>query len=165
MTHGPDRGDLAKVTFYTVVGDHTGKDKMAAAQPQSAPQPKAKTSVQVRVLDSLGEMFFGARIDFSIHGALAGRVIDSAGKATITYPELETELEVVVSAMNSTESRLLLSGVDIKPGSTQNFVDFRLPIRRSTNMPPQPTAKCPDGTSGQPCVNCPLGGSTIRVCG
>jgi hypothetical protein len=138
---------------------------MAAVQPQPAPQPKAKTSVQVRVVDALGELFFGAQIDFVLSGVSAGTVVDSAGAAKITYPEEGGALEVSVSALGATQSRLLSPGIDITPGGTRNLVDFRMPVRRTTNVPPQPVAKCPNGTSGQPCVDCPMNGSTIRVCG
>jgi len=121
--------------------------------------------VQVRVIDALGELFFGAQIDFSLRGASVGSVTDSAGEARITYPEEGAGLEVSVSASGATQSRLLAPGIDITPGGTRNLVDFKMPVIRSTNVPPRPVAKCPDGTAGQPCVDCYINGSTIRVCG
>ena len=131
---------------------------MSAVMQQSRSEPPRRKSVRIRVLDAAGQLFFGSTIAFWLRDTPVGAVEDSTGEASITYPESGGTLLIGVSARGAKQSQL------VKPGDSDNF-DFQLPVHRTLDTPPHPVARCPDGTAGQPCVNCYIGGSTIRVCG
>jgi hypothetical protein len=116
----------------------------------------ARRQVQVLVTDAAGQPFYGARLDFYHRDRNVGSLIDSTGVAVIDCPG-EVAVDVRVTAAGQQQM------VRIGPDDTQLNVTF--PILRASATVPIPTAECPDGTQGQPCVNCPLGSSTIRICG
>lgn len=128
------------------------------ATPAATASPRG-IAVGVRVLDAVGELFFGARIEFSLPNFPLGVVEQSAGQASIVYPASELLLKITVSGGGAQQSKLY------DPSSRSKEVNFQLPARRALQTPPKPVASCPDGKSGQPCVDCMIQGRPVRVCG
>jgi hypothetical protein len=113
--------------------------------------------VQVSVTDSFDQPFWGARIDFLGYGTLLASLHNSVGKASVELPA-DMQLEVRISAPGA------LQVVHLR--ADESRADVRLNVARQKSLTaPRPVAECPNGTQGQPCVNCPVGGSIIRVCG
>ena len=113
--------------------------------------------VQVSVMDNLGQPFWGAQIDFLSDGNLLATLNNSTGKALIELPA-DMRLDVRVSAAGA------LQTVRLRPDVLHADVQLNFPRQKFVTAP-RPVAECPDGTQGQPCVDCPVGGSIIRVCG
>ena len=111
---------------------------------------------RVQILDALGQVFFGVDIDFFANGAHLGGVKESDGKATIRYPASLGPVEVLVQAEGHQEVARIDSG--------QSSHTFSLPMFHQKTMEGKREARCADGTSGQPCVDCPVGNSTVRIC-
>jgi hypothetical protein len=122
-------------------------DTAAAAQP-----------LAILVVDSDGKPVVGARLEFRHNGALVGKVI-SGGESSI-QTEVWDELQVTAvvgdrrfSARAEFGERELTLVIPSSLAKT---------LRKPTGPP---TARCPDGTSGQPCVTCRINGQDYFVCG
>lgn len=123
-----------------------------------APIPKASSMHQFRVqiLDVLGQVFWGVSIDFFAGGAHLGGVRESDGEATIRYPTALGPVTVLVEAHGYKDQAEI--------GSQQSSHTFTLPISRRNSVTGKREARCADGTTGQPCVVCSVGDSTVRIC-
>jgi hypothetical protein len=116
----------------------------------------ARRQAVIAVRDVSGRPIKGAVIDVYMDGQRAAS-ITSSGISTIEISNASATLEVEVSAGN--QSRRVL----IPPG--QDHVDMEFDEIALTRSFAKPGGRCPDGTSGQPCVTCQIGKDQIRVCG
>lgn len=98
----------------------------------------------------------GAVIDVYVNGTRAAS-INSSGSSSVevSNPAARVELEI---AMGSHVRRATIS-----PGQPRLDISFPtiVPLRADFRA----GAKCPDGTTGQPCVICKIGPDHVRVCG
>ena len=95
----------------------------------------------------------------SLSGIGAGSIVTGAGRSgagiTVYDPNLSVELEARL------EGHVLQKIL----GPRENDVIFRFPIAARRGFTATPAeAKCPDGTTGNPCVECDLGTTKIRIC-
>jgi len=120
------------------------------------PTSSRARSVLVQVVDANGDPFIGATVAFALNGSDVGEVIDSRGSARIELPLESGDLSVTVSALGVVRS------IDLR--QIDSVVVTIPTISRAVSSLPE--ARCPDGTSGQPCVTCTLSnGRRVKVCG
>lgn len=112
--------------------------------------------ITVNVVDSQNAPINGADISFGVNGTPLGSVWRSLGKATIVMPDPFVVVEARATVMLVTQT------AQLPPG--QNTHTFRFSQAPPPKKLAPPEAQCPDGSSGQPCVDCQVGGSTVRVC-
>jgi hypothetical protein len=124
----------------------------------SAQIPSSRRLVRVQVLDARGQPFYGATIEFLLQSKLIGKILNSAGAATISYSASHIPLEIRASGAGASESQFA-------SGKKDSDLQLSLPVTRSSAVAPKPIAECPSGQQGQPCVDCPVPGGSIRLCG
>ena len=121
--------------------------------PRSYPNPKRQ--IRVFVVDSQGDPFYGARIEFFLGDQPIGEIGSSPGLSTLELPFADQALTIHVSYGTSSRQVVLR-------GDAEEIV-IKLPAR----APPwtQPSiVRCADGTVGQPCANCRVGNIVVRIC-
>lgn len=111
----------------------------------------------VEVVDPMGVPLDGADIHFEVNGSGAGSVFSSQGNASIEIDDQDVIITIRVDHDLETQIASVPAGV-----GSHRFV-FDNASRGLTKG--SPSARCPDGTTGQPCVTCNIGGSTVRICG
>lgn len=111
----------------------------------------------VEVVDPAGVAIQGADIHFEIDGVQVGSVFSSQGNASIEMDD--QDVEITISAIVGFETQAISLRASV---GAHRFVFANVPraVAKGT-----PSARCPDGTTGQPCVTCNIGGSTVRICG
>jgi len=112
--------------------------------------------VNISVLDRDGNHAQGAKLTFAIGGTEYGDVTIGDGPASIEIPDLWITIDV--SAMFAGELQL----THLSPGQNQYIFHFSK-FRKSRGITPG-VARCPDGTVGQPCVDCLIDGVLVRIC-
>jgi len=112
--------------------------------------------IAVHVVDANDILITGADILFSIDGIPAGGVRSSAGNASFYTPNSSVTVDISVVVDLRTQSAHLPPGFDTY---TFRFVEARAYLAAEL-----PVASCPDGSSGQPCVDCDIGGVFVRIC-
>lgn len=112
--------------------------------------------VGVTVFDSEGRLIGGTSISFVVNGTAVGDVPASEGKATIALFDPLVSLEVIAAVDGQVQRTL------VNPSDTT--VHFKFAGLRGGGAVPTPEAKCWNGTTGRPCVVCPIGGSFVRIC-
>ena len=115
--------------------------------------------INVQVRDATSTFIEGCDIQFFIADPPVtplGGVSKSRGHAALTVPDDSVVIGVSVTVDAATQTVLLPPG--------QN--DYTFVFQQAPSYPSlaSPRARCPDGTSGQPCVDCKIGGITIRIC-
>ncbi|CAH1044325.1 hypothetical protein HPTD01_2803 [Halomonas sp. TD01] len=123
-----------------------------------APMPKASPMHQFRiqVLDGAGQVFYGVTINLYARDAYLGGIEESDGEATIRYPASLGPVTVLIEA-DGYEAQTTI-------GADRSSHTFSLPTSRQRVTGGKREARCADGTSGQPCVVCAVGNSTVRIC-
>lgn len=123
----------------------------------TAPAPSARR-ISVTISTQAGQSLEGVDLEFFVDGKPWGSIVRSTGCPTIEVPGAKT-LEV----------RGHYQGVTFKHTFGAHESDYKIvaPIAQKVNTPPPgpPEARCPDGTTGQPCVTCQIAGVTVRICG
>lgn len=123
-------------------------------------QPSGAGSLRkllVEVVDQAGVPVQGADIHFEINGIKVGSVFGSQGNASIEMNNQDVEITICVIVGFETQAVSLHASV-----GAHRFVFNNAPYAVVKGTP---SARCPDGTTGQPCVTCHIGGSTVRLCG
>ncbi len=110
---------------------------------------------QVQVQDEHGIPIEGPDILFSVNGEPAGGVFGSNGTASFEAP-------YGVSVAASVEFLEIKKTLDLTDSSTRYTFEFPRPTEI---LPAARQARCPDGTTGQPCVDCKVDGKNVRICG
>jgi len=126
-----------------------------------AMQVMEKQTMSISVYDAEGKPFVGARLEFFVNGQLAGTVESSSGRAGIEAP---ADAHVEVRATYNEAMRSFAA----QPRSATSKVmmaALHMPMATPPALASQPEARCTDGTTGQPCVNCHIGDITVRICG
>ena len=103
----------------------------------------------------------GCDIFFYVDEILAGGVVGCHGQAIIECPK-DSSVTARVDVMGES----FLSSISEQFDSRTDF-EVRLQLEPQV-MPSSwttPEARCADGTTGQPCVNCRVGSTTVRICG
>jgi len=123
--------------------------------PHAMTMVRTQRQVSINVYDTYGNLFQGAQIDFLVDATLAGSVHSSDGRASIEVPD-DVSVEVRATCGHVTQAFNLQSD--------ETMHDFHMPtVSLGTAAPPE--ARCADGTTGQPCVDCRVGNITVRICG
>lgn len=119
--------------------------------------------VSVRAVDAGGRSIEGANVEFYVDGEHAGGVYGSSGTASL---DVAPNAGVEVSVTLAVGSRKLQQRKMFPKSGDDAELLLRFPSYRPPNFLPvrAPEARCPDGTSGQPCVECSVAGTTVRIC-
>jgi hypothetical protein len=112
--------------------------------------------VRILVLGEAQAKIAGAHIVLAVDGVTIGQIASSSGEATVTLPGAVQSLAVTVTYDGTSQLAQLHAG-DVEcrftfPGA-QGFSGYAVP-----------EARCPDGTVGQPCVDCAVAGATYKIC-
>ena len=98
----------------------------------------------------------GAELRFSVKGVAYGSGTIGDRPVTIHLPNPDTVLDVDVEYGNQTQSARLRAG--------QDSYMIRFPFAAAASFYKPPFARCPDGTVGQPCVDCEIDNDIVRIC-
>lgn len=112
--------------------------------------------VTVWALDGSGDRAAGAELRFAVGGRSYGAATIGQGPARIQFEAPAIELIIEADYWGETVAARLLPGVD-------EYIFRFQAVARGIHGGPG-TARCPDGTVGQPCVDCSVNGSTVRIC-
>jgi len=85
-----------------------------------------------------------------------GRVTVGAGAVRLDFVDETATLQVTGRFWGETLTAVL------PPGVNQHSFSFAA-VSKGVYAGPG-TARCPDGTVGQPCVDCTVNGTVIRIC-
>ncbi len=118
------------------------------------PEPRTRR-VTINVETLSGQPLAGAEIELTRGGASLGS-ITSSGRSSVEIDGTEP-LHVRASIAGASAQRTVEVG--------QTEVTLRLATTRFVELASTPTARCPDGSSGQPCVTCIIDGREVRICG
>ncbi|MTD93141.1 hypothetical protein GIW81_02195 [Hyphomicrobium sp. xq] len=124
---------------------------MAVAAP-----PEASPRLQISVVDAEGRPIAGALIDVYLDNEFVG-TITSSGSSLLEFADPGVTLRLEARIADLKEIR----EIDARDHAV-SFV-FTNPPRRLTAT--IPGGRCADGTTGQPCVVCRVGGRQVRICG
>lgn len=120
--------------------------------------PASKTRrVSIHVVDQNLNPIRGADIEFRVGGIAAGGVQSSAGRAMLELEDPMVAVEVQVTVLSETRTSILSPGDDL-----QTF-QFEFAPQLSP-APGPPVARCANGATGQPCVDCMVAGRTVHIC-
>ena len=142
-----------------------------------------QTAVQIVAKLSDGTTAVGARVGIFLDGEYAGTVIVSSESIpTVLFPKSVRYVWAIARYREQRAERIIASDTRIltltlEPDAgpprddREQYLEWNLPGKstgrpatgyQSVNGPPQ--ARCPDGTTGYPCVKCIVGGNQITIC-
>lgn len=124
---------------------------------QSDPSMPRSRTVLISVVDSSGAPLPGADIAFTLDGRPAGVLLNTKGHdATLKVNDDRLEIGLKVRLLGQTQVAVV--------GRNQDSVRFVFNViaRHVTALPPR--VRCPDGTTGSPCVTCRDGAVIWRIC-
>src|SRR5262249_32177020 len=127
---------------------------MLTSTQESMPERRRVVSISARDVD--GNYAHGAEIRFVVAGSPYGAAEIGAEPVTIELPfTVDFVLDVfAIFQGEQQEARL-------EPGLNNYTFQFSTATLRAFRPG---VARCPDGTSGQPCVVCMIGGLQVRIC-
>lgn len=125
---------------------------MTTSDKSTAVSPRRFT---LRIVDRLGLPLRGATIDFRADGANAGS-IENANSSVSIEIDANADLEIDATFMRQVQK------LKIDRQASEQVVVFQR-LRAAFSLG-KPEAKCPDGKSGSPCVDCMVGASKVRIC-
>ena len=121
----------------------------------AAGQPARQLKITVR--NSEGQLLEGTTIALIVGGQPVAQVNSSDGTALVTDPGLTGSIRVEAKLAGRSQS------MEIHPGDTE--IEILLPVFRHAQSSGPPEAHClTTGQKGRPCVNCPVGGTVVRIC-
>jgi hypothetical protein len=133
---------------------------MVAATKTAPRPPSREKQIRIKLINALGNPFRGAQVDFFADGTHLGSALNAFGEVLLNYSGPIKPTTVVVRFHDYVRELSVRQKVS-------TYV-VRFPSARRAANPGirslQPEARCPDGTAGQPCVNCNIGGSIVRIC-
>jgi hypothetical protein len=128
---------------------------MSMAYAPSAPATPASRQVRFAVIDQRHEPIEGVRLEFSFDGKAMGSVVTGPRGATLTVPR---QIETIDVRATHGEKTLTATIATTELAYTFQF-------ERSLFKSYEPSgARCPDGSTGNPCVDCVIDGRPIRIC-
>lgn len=113
-----------------------------------------RASISIR--DAEGRPIPGAEIEVYLNGRIAA-YITSSGDSTIEVSDPNATIDLTVSVEFNSQRTA------VPPGKDHLDVIFLQAF--PSKISPRPGGRCPDGTTGQPCVICQIGPDQVRVCG
>jgi hypothetical protein len=120
-------------------------------------QSKRSRDIKVKLIDSKGNPAAGADVEFFINDAEAGGAIVGPSATAQFHTDRSSVIIAIVARFGGRTLKVVLP-----PGQDDHAFEFDVTAQSLTRKPP--IARCPDGTSGQPCVDCVIGGETVRIC-
>ena len=128
---------------------------MVYAPAPTATSPKG-VIVRVSVVGRNGKPLGGCRITFLVGNEIVGTIDPSNGSGSILLPGGHETLIVEASYGSSVVQHVVYQEHNIVVQLDEDEPLFKAFTRG--------LAVCPDGTSGQPCVTCSLGGKPYQIC-
>lgn len=116
--------------------------------------------IVIRLRDRFGDPLRAGSIEISINGRFRGSIFTGSPAASESVIEIESSTAVVSVKAEANDGTVLRA--DLPPGVDDYQFDFQTAPLIKANLPP--TAHCPDGTTGSPCVTCSDGIDTWRIC-
>jgi len=130
-----------------------------AASGQGSAHSVGRT-ITIALRDRFGARLSAGEIEISINGQPRGSIFTGSsgvGESVIEIGDPHATVSVKASA---NDGAVLLA--DLPPGTDFYQFDFQTAPLIKANLPP--VARCPDGTTGSPCVTCTDGIDTWRIC-
>jgi hypothetical protein len=115
-----------------------------------------RRAVTVEALDASGGRAVGTELLIAADAAALGAVTVGASAVRLEFENPAVTLLITARFWGETATALL------PPGLNEYTFHFRA-VSRGVYAGPG-TARCPDGTAGQPCVDCNINGSIVRIC-
>ncbi|HMI41963.1 MAG TPA: hypothetical protein VK485_12130 [Sphingomicrobium sp.] len=119
-----------------------------------ATQAEETRTIKVLVENEEGLPLIGARVEIFVDREPFGE-LSTGGESSI---EIDTRLTVELRA----SAGRFVTSASVEPNAT--FQRLIIPTRMGIELAAIPTARCPDGKAGQPCVTCDVRGRRIRIC-
>jgi hypothetical protein len=114
-----------------------------------------RRTVTIETLDASGRHAAGAELQIAAGNATFAVTVGSTA-IRLEFEDPTLTLEVTASFWGEIARAVL------PPDIHQHNFRFRAVLRGVYAGPG--TARCPDGTAGQPCVDCNINGSIVRIC-
>lgn len=111
--------------------------------------------VTISVLDVDGDPAGGAELTFAVHGVHYGTATVGDGSVRLEFPAHGQTVDVMAEYGSEVQHSHL--------SAYENYLTFRFRWRSGRSLSGG-TARCPDGTVGQPCVDCVVNGVRVRIC-
>jgi hypothetical protein len=114
--------------------------------------------IKISVHDRHGQPASAAEIDIAINGRPSGSIFTGWGvdESTIEINDPNAYVELQVTVAGQTQR------ANLPPGQDPHTFQFQTVALYKAKPPP--VARCPDGTTGAPCVTCRDGNHTWRIC-
>jgi len=115
---------------------------------------KSEQVLKVFVENLEGMPMIGAEVRIDYLGQPVG-TLSFGGESSVVFEDLG-------GLTLSVRHRLGAAQLTVTPGMRE--ARLVIPTKLSIELAAIPTARCPDGRSGQPCVTCRVGRHEIRIC-
>jgi len=113
--------------------------------------------IRIAVVDVKGQNLPGAKIQVYLEKSPIAELVLGQRPGSIHLNDLDSPITLM--ATHEGEVQTVTLGADVR---VQAFV-FKTVYRENFAVDPA-QARCPDGTTGIPCVECAIGGTRVRVC-
>lgn len=123
---------------------------------QTRDRPPARL-IRIAIRDIHGQPAM-ADVDITINGRPSGSIFTGSGvsESTIEITDPNASVELQATMAGQVQSGYVL------PGQDSIRFDFKTVALVKAKVPP--VARCPDGTTGAPCVTCRDGNDTWKIC-
>lgn len=133
-------------------------------QPDSFQNPKQDFSfglqlqraVKVTVVDHSGKLASGATLTFLLEDVHVGSATIGTEPVMVEFSTADGDLAVAVNFLGEHHVHVFTR--------TESQYTFELRSTAHFIRPARGLAECPNGKTGQPCVDCLVGGKQIRIC-
>lgn len=125
--------------------------------PKEAPHWPPARIISIAVRDIHGQPAT-ADVKIAINGRPKGSIFTGFGvsQSTVEIYDLNASVELEATMGGQTQRATLVPGVD--------SIRFDFEIEALVRAKAPPVARCPDGTTGRPCVICRDGNDTWKIC-
>jgi len=127
----------------------------AATAMKSISEPKGR-KIAVRVVDSDGKNIRGALISMFLDQVFGGSLTLGDGPGSFDIEGEVQRVKLTAEVVDLTQEAYI--------SSRENAYQFQFQSIPMNFVAAQPGARCPDGTVGNPCVVCSVGGTQVRIC-
>lgn len=154
------RPEGSQLTSYTSGGSGISavclKPRHKGGPMEMMPASERRT-IYVSAVDATGRTIpaeIGVVIDH--HSAGSVRLGRDAPRATIEVRGIAEQVKLI--------ARHFDQRLEAQLGRHEDKYEFEFPSMIYKESPPAPEARCPDGTTGVPCVVCKIGAISVRLC-
>ncbi len=129
---------------------------IGALPPQASSHASSFARITIWTVDARGDQTAGVYVQIAASNVLLGSFVSGQGPAEVELDENYAHIRLRAEYQSS------VVFADLSP-RTQEFV-LKLNVLAEARVRRRPEARCPDGTTGVPCVVCKIGESRVRIC-